>query len=97
MSEPEKSIGLRYAEDVIAVYEAGMECDKDWPIRRRELHAWANLGENREKFYSQLVPKAAEVLHKHSGDDDADFIAREERRSVNDLKLLLKETLASVK
>lgn len=93
----EKSTALRFAEDVMAVYESGLECDKDWPIQRRELHAWANLGENKEKFYTSMVPKAAELIHKFSGDEDEAFIVREERRSVADLKLLLRETIAGIK
>jgi hypothetical protein len=93
----EKSTALRFAEDVMAVYESGLECDKEWPVQRRELHTWANLGENKEKFYTSMVPKAAELIQKYSGDEDEAFIVREERRSVNELKFMLKETVASIK
>lgn len=92
----DKSLALRFAEDVIAVYESGKECNKDWSEHRRELHNWANTDENKEKFYTSMVPKAAEIIQKYSGDEDEAFVAREERRSVNELKSILRETLAGI-
>ena len=93
----EKHVGLRWAEDVIAIYEAGGTAEPGWSKARNELHTWATTEENKEKFYSQLVPKAAEIIQKFSGDEDESFIAREERRSVGELKMILRETLAGIK
>jgi hypothetical protein len=93
----ERHVGLRWAEDVIAIYESGGLADPEWSAARNELFNWATIAENKEKFYSQLVPKAAEIIQKFSGDEDGAFVAREERRSVGELKSILKETLASIK
>lgn len=93
----ERHVGLRWAEDVIAIYESGGTADPGWTAARNELFNWATIAENKEKFYSQLVPKAAEIIQKFSSDEDEAFVAREERRSVNELKSILRETLEGVK
>lgn len=97
MSNPEKSVGLRWAEDVISVYEAGGTADPGWSVARNELFNWATSDENKEKFYSSLVPKAAEIIQKFSGDEDEEFVARSERKSVSELRTILRETLESAK
>lgn len=89
---------LTWADDVLAVYEASSkECPKTWSKARRELKEWAELTENRQVFYTNLIPKAIDIIQKFRKDETEDAIVKEERKSIAELKAILADTLASVK
>lgn len=92
-----KDIELNWAKDVIAVYQAqGATSPKSWSTARKSLFDWAKDSDNLNLLYSNLVPKAIEILAKHDKVKEGGEIEKSEKRSVQELRFILKSVLESL-
>ena len=74
---------------------AGKALPKNASASRTALHAWVtdkNAG-NKTELFTKLVPKAIEVINRYSKADTEDEITRVERKSIAELRALIKETV----
>ena len=92
----EKNPELAWARDIIAVYNcAGKALPGNASASRKALHAWVTDEEagNKTELFTKLVPKAIEIINRYSKDDTEDEITRVERKSIAELRALIKETI----
>ncbi len=87
---------LVWANEVLKVYR---NLGARGTVRRlgsrsaRHLHEWASNPENAEKFLGGMVPKATDILAKHSRPEESVELAVAEKRSISELKAILAEAL----
>jgi hypothetical protein len=87
---------LSWARDVIAVYQSqGCSTPKSWSNARKSLFRWVGEEDNINLLYSNLVPKAIEVLAKHDKVKEEGEIEKSEKKSVQELRFILKTVLES--
>jgi 2-polyprenyl-3-methyl-5-hydroxy-6-metoxy-1,4-benzoquinol methylase len=88
---------LVWANEVLKVYR---NLGARGTVRRlgsrsaRHLHEWASNSENAEKFLGGMVPKATEIIAKHSRPEESLDLLVAEKRSILELKALLAEAVA---
>lgn len=94
--EKEITDDLVWAKEVLAVYKnLGKNAGRRalGSSSAKVLKDWAENSENQEKFLSQMLPKATDILQKARGKEDVDEVTRSEQKSIAELKSLLRLSL----
>lgn len=92
MSQNEKD--LQYAFEVLEVYRSLGDMSSECNFRTssaKKLYEWASNEPNQEKFFSQMVPKATELIQKHRETETPDEIVKAENKSIAELRVILLE------
>ncbi len=87
---------ISYARDVMYVYKHISAMSSDLPnptSAQKGLWEWATNPENKEKFFSTILPKAQDTIIKQKKTEDPDAQIVDERRAIKDLKVLLAEAV----
>lgn len=87
---------LVWAKEVLVVYKnLGKKAGRRalGSSSAKSLHDWASNPDNQEKFLSQMMPKATDILQKARGKEDIDEVTRSEQKSIAELKSFLRLAL----
>jgi hypothetical protein len=86
---------LVWAREVLTVYKyQGRRMNgRKFSSSCKSLHEWSENPENKDKFLSQMVPKATDILAKNRKNDDPDAVLESEKRSISELQGILKEAI----
>ena len=95
------SLHLEYAHDVMEVYKHIQRGFGDQEGVTQSQHAlldWALNPENKKEFFKTIVPKAAEIIAKAEGGDEAfDGLIKGERKAIAELQLELASAVEASK